>query len=1450
MAQSNINPKNIEWDEPNIDTKNIVWDGEQTKVKVPPGTPTISAQKDPGVLGELKNFIGDPGLYMKNRAKDIAGGVGSFIESGANSIWGGIVPKATSELTNAFESGVNKERAKYGEKPIPKMTVEESKQLTHQALKQNTGASSDVIDNPVIKGAGSFAGQVAGDMILMQLGGALFANPATKIIATKIPGLQTALKAVSTGKATAAQKLLVSTVTNNLLAPVFTTAKKGIEEGKLPEMKDYLMNQAFFGLSPIGESAVEAGANQVLKSQAPQAVKNAVKAASIPAEGAAGGVTGIAATYPVMDDEEKKNFNKDMWSTAGAQALLHTASKLGELKFPEAKPAEVKPVEKRTDTEIRKVIDEAPEAQKPQIIQIARNMEQWKAQADKEGRSWVDVMKEQMNPVLAKAPKVEQPKAAQPKVEQQKPQAEQPISYSEWEKKQDPALLKRIENDYLADGRSTEGKQLQQKYRKLVDEHSPEVFPKTESSKNPWEMSKEELLREKERLTNQEKEDYWKFTRQAKGKPVNTTRLTEVRAALGETMYPWQRTYEEFNSRYPITKEAYKRNVENALSEGKPVSQEVLKQFPDLKSKPSPKDSKVISLENYVKNVGFNDIGEAHLAFEAKKNGIAWFKKEFPDIKDPQTAYNELTGRIGSLSKEDEGKLNLNLQFFAKSKPEALNEARERLIKQYGTIPTGEAPRVNDVKVPAATDEGKTRRFARTAAEATPKESSNVILEGVDKGEFAYTPISNKETISKAESELGSSGFDAAYQKWRGTVDSQKKFTADDIALGEALLTKAAKEGNTEAAKRITIDLAAELTNAGQTVQAARLLKRMSPEGYSVYVQKQVDRVNRELKSKFGDKAPKIELTDAERQAILNAPTTEARDEIGMQIASRVAQEMPVTLMEKFNAWRRMAMLFNPKTHIRNIGGNALFIPLRKVADTIGAGLEKTLPVGERTKSIGWSKDEKLVKLVDESWEANKDKLVKGGRWEIGKTLGKEKRVFKTKPLEAVNKLSAQTLEAEDIWFLRRAYRDALGQYLKANKTTKITDAAVNYAVRRAEEATYRDASKLANWLNQLKRQGGAAGMVTEALIPFAKTPINVAKRGIEYSPVGLLKGLTYSLGKVKKGEKTASEAIEEMAKGLTGTGAMILGIWLKKNGVITGAADEDRDKAAFDKVAGKQPFAINIDGKYYTWDWAQPVSTPIAMGAQIYDSIKGNDNLVNSIFNGISTGADTVFNIPLFQNVRKVVGGRQSVASALGDIFESYFKQAVPVVGGQIARTVDPTIRSTYTPKGGKDLLSNLGYRGERTVKYIESRTPGLSSKLSAQIDTWGNEVKQPDNVAARAALNFVSPGFYSESNDSEVNKELDRLYKSTGKNTIFPKVAPKQITYDKQKYELTPEQYNQMQRYLGQGTLKRYQELINNKYYKNAKDEQKVKMMESALSSVSLQAKLKLLKDMKIIK
>ena len=109
-----------------------------------------------------------------------------------------------------------------------------------------------------------------------------------------------------------------------------------------------------------------------------------------------------------------------------------------------------------------------------------------------------------------------------------------------------------------------------------------------------------------------------------------------------------------------------------------------------------------------------------------------------------------------------------------------------------------------------------------------------------------------------------------------------------------------------------------------------------------------------------------------------------------------------------------------------------------------------------------------------------------------------------------------------DRWAKRLHYERALMQYLAANKVDlanadDITiNKAENYAMREALKATFADDSAFANFLSHASKNNKVANILIEGTVPFKKTPMNIAKRGLEYSPVGLLDTLTRKVYQLK----------------------------------------------------------------------------------------------------------------------------------------------------------------------------------------------------------------------------------------------------------------------------------------------------------------------------------------------
>jgi len=699
------------------------------------------------------------------------------------------------------------------------------------------------------------------------------------------------------------------------------------------------------------------------------------------------------------------------------------------------------------------------------------------------------------------------------------------------------------------------------------------------------------------------------------------------------------------------------------------------------------------------------------------------------------------------------------------------------------------------------------------------------IKESFEVERLEYEQISNPVTLKKAE-KIFDRGYEKALDDWNANIET---FRPEDIPLARMLANKAAIDGNMERARSIITQTAEKLTRAGQYSQAAKILRQSDPVTSLTYLEKELDKLNKQGRKTYKKKWKDFNIKDDEFKKLMDGDQA-TRDKTMQDIGDRISQNMPAGKLEKFDAFRRIAMLLNPKTHIRNTIGNVIMAGMRKTADITGAAIEKVtgVPAGQRTKSFLWSRNKDIAKAVDSNWNTVKGDLLKRSRWSIEnlKFIGGEKRIFKSNTLNFFDKVSKSTLNAEDAPFVKSAYKDSLGQFMQANKLSKVTEAATDYAKRRAYEATFKQANQLSSLITKAKKAKGV-GRIVEAAIPFAQTPTNILARSLEYSPIGLVKSL-YS----KVSGKSAANVIEDLAKGMTGTAIAGLGYMLASQGWMRVERSKSKNVEGIMRQLGEQPMSVTTPLGSYTFDWAQPLAIPLAMGAAVFEVNDENQDLdmIEAIKEALAAGGDTIFNMSMMQNIQELFGGGfGSPTEAIMDLPISYIEQAFPTVFGQIARTFDPIRRTTYDPK----TLKSIGR------KFL-AKTPITSRILEPSLDVWGNEQKQ-----GGAIQQFFSPGYVKEISTDPATKEMVKLYKATDETSFLPKVAPRKITSEGEEIKLTPKEITTFQKSMGQKNHKQISALIKTNSYKMLSNESKAKRIKKIVDNNYESSKKSILKN-----
>lgn len=606
-----------------------------------------------------------------------------------------------------------------------------------------------------------------------------------------------------------------------------------------------------------------------------------------------------------------------------------------------------------------------------------------------------------------------------------------------------------------------------------------------------------------------------------------------------------------------------------------------------------------------------------------------------------------------------------------------------------------------------------------------------------------------------------------------------------------------------------------------------------------------------------------------------------------------VADHFDASFMDKWNAWRYMSMLGNPRTHIRNMVGNTGFNIVTRVKNSVAAVIEaaadKLSPNGiARTKTLAALGDRELQKGAKADFENMYSLVMGNGKYNPSNMLRDNQTVFKHKILEKPRQLNSSLLELEDEIAMKDRYAASLAGYLKANGADKgifqntsdeaqaLLNEARAYAAQEAKKATFRDDSKLATALNNMSRSSKAANVVIEGIIPFKKTPINIVKRGMEYSPAGLAKGLTYDLyHAVKTGRKTAAEAIDQIAAGATGSVIMGLGALLASQGRISGSASADAKERGFDALTGNQNYALVIGDKSYTLDWAAPAALPLFIGVETYKTLqeRGRGDLTTAeMIDSITKIAEPVLDMTMMQGLNDAIqsaGYNQTSAlsSITGNALANYATQGLPTMFGQVARAMDDTRRSTYygggafldrylpenvktaangNPLAEKAIQAELPKPVDIALQKAMAKTPWLSMWLNPKVDQWGREQKnQGGSFGGRLAYNMLSPGFYSERNMTEVDREIERLYGETqGDKSVLPGFAAKTIAQkdaegNKETKRLTAREFTKFAKDKGGAAYKSLDTLFQSEAYKRADDENKGKMVSDIYEYANAAAK-----------
>ena len=608
-------------------------------------------------------------------------------------------------------------------------------------------------------------------------------------------------------------------------------------------------------------------------------------------------------------------------------------------------------------------------------------------------------------------------------------------------------------------------------------------------------------------------------------------------------------------------------------------------------------------------------------------------------------------------------------------------------LAEAGLPPAGNVPSAIAPSGGIVPQLGKERGFITTAKEAaiTAPEVKATI-------QGTYTPITNVKTFEDAQRFVQQNGVDIA----KDAIE-KSPWSAETNLVGQELARVAQNAGRFDEAGDIIEKLSIKGTQAGQGNQAFAVWSNLTPEGMIRYAQRSMADANKKLDMfTKGVRAvlrkPEIKLTPADTEYISNmmkqansAATDEEKAILVRKTWEYIGKKLPWGVSDILDEYRYNNMLSNPLTHIRNAWSNIIntFItrpatlaaqgkPLKAMSYELGA--LKSLPKGTVAFFKAVREGASFGKMdITKLSKAGPIKPKRLGIYNLPSNLMEGGDKFFRALIEGGEKATGTTAEeARQIaeYSLFRSDLFPAGQGVLLNKVDELTKAA--YGLR----------SVGLGWF-----------------IPFIRTPMNVAKQWIEFSPMGI----TTTLG--------AAKPKEQLAKAFLGSVATVMGANMALEGRTTWAPPSDATARKLFYDSGRKPYSVKIGNTWVplqtTGVFAWALGLPAAVKYYQDEAPKAFtdtnvDKLGAMIFSPLGFWTDQTF----------VTGLGSFVKLAQGDI-DWNFPRTVGYTASQIkpfngllryvANVIDPVFRKPKTIE--QQLVSDIPGM-TRNLPFYETST------------------------------------------------------------------------------------------------------------------------------------------------
>jgi hypothetical protein len=334
---------------------------------------------------------------------------------------------------------------------------------------------------------------------------------------------------------------------------------------------------------------------------------------------------------------------------------------------------------------------------------------------------------------------------------------------------------------------------------------------------------------------------------------------------------------------------------------------------------------------------------------------------------------------------------------------------------------------------------------------------------------------------------------------------------------------------------------------------------------------------------------------------------------------------------------------------------------------------------------------------------------------------------------------------------------------------------------------------------------------ISKFTVPFVKTPMNIFKQGVEYSPLGL----STVIG--------AKNKQQQLAKAMLGSAFFAGAATLLTSDRLTGAEPRDTTGIRDWRSAGKQAYSVKIGNKWVSYQKFPPaISFSFSLLSTINDTLKDkkiDDNIVDITLSAVSKYGQFLSDQSYAKSIGDMLGAIQGGEAGIERIISNYPQQLIPfrALGSWFARMFDASQRKVDSQA---DFI-------DKQIQQLFINMPFLSMTVPARLDKDGNPIPNYNrfwNAFSPIDIKTENEKFSKFLNDKEqFNKAL--------------KIKQDEKTKIKESVRLI---YNNVQKLVSENKIEEAKNIVNSLTDEEYEQYKSIKSSEKSKQTTELEARV----------